>query len=225
MNLQKFKEFELLYVEDNIEIIDSYIKTLKLIFKSVETATNYKQAIEKYKNFKPDIMFIDISLYELNGVDIVREIREFDFKTYIVMLTAHTDNKYLIELANLQIDGYIVKPLTIDKLEQILNQILKKIDFQNHIYIDSEYKYDLLSKELFKNDIKISLGAKENRLLELFVKNPKRTLTREEIEYEIWSEPNVGDSAFKSLILSLRKKIGSNKIINVTGIGWKININ
>ncbi len=224
MNLKQLKQLTLLYIEDDDNIREKYYQSLKLLFKTIYQAVNYKEAIEIYEKKLPDILLVDINLGELSGIDIVKKIRETNIDIPIVFLTAHHDNKYLLEVANLQIDGYIVKPLDIEKLQNAMTNCLKKIKSISCISLDTNLTYNLNSNELFFNKEKISLGKKENLLLSLLLKDKNRTISREELEYAVWNETIVSDSSIKNLIATLRKKIGKEKIVNILGVGWKINI-
>ncbi len=224
MNLEQLNQLTLLYIEDDDKIRKKYYQSLKLLFKTIYQAINYQEAINLYEEKSPDILLVDINLGELSGIDIVKKIRETNINIPIVFLTAHFDNKYLLEVANLQIDGYIVKPLDIEKLQNAMINCLKKIKSISCISLDTNLTYNLNSNELFFNDEKLSLGKKENLLLNLLLKNKDRTISRDELEYAVWNETIVSDSSIKNLIGILRKKIGKEKIVNILGVGWKINI-
>jgi len=224
MKLEQLKNLTLLYIEDDDLIRKKYYQSLSLLFKTIYQAISYKEALNIYHDKSPDILLVDINLGELSGIDIVKKIRETNIDIPIVFLTSHFDNKYLLEVANLQIDGYIVKPLDIDKLQKAMSNCLKKIKNVSNIILDNNLTYNFQSNELFKNNNKLSLGKKENILLNLLLKNKNRTISREELEYEVWNDIVVSDSSIKNLIGILRKKIGKEKIVNILGIGWKINI-
>ena len=224
LELLQLKKLSLLYVEDDEILRKNYVSTLSLIFEEVIEANNYKNALELYNSNTPDIILVDINLGNLSGIDLVKKIREIDLETPIVFLTAHSDNKYLLEAANLQIDGYIVKPLDLDKLQNAMKNCIKKINSQNIVDIDDEFTYNIINQELLQNGVEIKLGKKVNQLLKLFIQNQNITITKEMIEDELWSDKTVTDSSIKNLIGNIRKIIGKDKIVNVLGVGWKLNI-
>jgi len=224
MLLKQLNDLNLLYVEDDTSIRKKYCVSLDLLFNQVYEAIDYKSAINMYTELKPDIILVDINLGELSGIDIVKEIRKDDINIPIVFLTAHYDNKYLLEVANLQIDGYIVKPLDIEKLHNVMTNCLNKLKTKSMIYLDKNLKYNKNTSELFSEDKKINLGKKENVLLSILLKDTDKTISRQQLEHSIWNDNIVTDSSIKNLIGSLRKKIGKEKIVNILGVGWKINI-
>jgi two-component system, OmpR family, response regulator VanR len=224
MNLKQLNKLTLLYVEDDKVLRANYLSTLSLIFGNVLEASCYRSALKSYQENKPDIILVDINLGELSGIDLVKKIRLSNLNIPIVFLTAHSDNRYLLEAANLQIDGYIVKPLDLDKLQTAMKNCLKKINMETIVEIGSNFSYNISNQELFKDKHKIILGKKTNELLQLFAKNPNKTITKEMIEDELWDEKVVTNSSIKNLIANIRKIIGKEKILNVMGIGWKLNI-
>jgi two-component system, OmpR family, response regulator VanR len=224
MDLKKLNNLKLLYIENNEDFRKNYLQILSLLFKKVFTAENYESALNLYEKNFPDIIVVDINLEGLSGLDLVQTIRKTDLKIPIVFLTAYQDTKHLLQAANLQIDAYIVKPLDFEKLGAAMFNCLKKISDQTIVKLDTNLSYNLSSRQLYKNDKIEKLGKKLNILLYLFVKNANKTITREEIEYRIWDTDMVTDSAVKNLIGNLRKKIGKEKIVNIMGIGYKLNI-
>ncbi|SFP03098.1 response regulator transcription factor [Hydrogenimonas thermophila] len=225
MELNELYKLSLLYVEDDESVSQSYASSFELFFQNVYIAKNYEEALEIYAKNSPDIILVDIELKNsLNGMAIVKKIREDDVGTPIVFLTSYSDNKYLMEAINLQIDGYIIKPLDIVNFQQSMLKCLKKIRSQQIVTLDSKLYYDFDSLELFEENIKVKLGKKENLLLQLFLKNRNKIISRNDLEFHIWNDNYISDSAIKNLIGSLRRKIGKEKIINISKIGWKINI-
>ena len=224
MDLSQLNSLNLLYVEDDDKLRANYLSTLSMLFKKVYEASDYQSALKIYKDSSIDILLVDINLGALSGLQLAKEIRKSDIKTPIVFLTAHSDNKYLLEAANLQIDGYIVKPLDLEKLQQSMMNCLKKIEKEKIVYIDKQCYYNLISQELYKDDKVLHVGKKTNQLLKLFIENKNQTLTKENIEYYLWSEKSVTESSIKNLIGQVRKAIGKEKIVNVLGVGWKLNL-
>ncbi len=221
--LECFENLNLLYVEDNLQTLENNRITFSLFFKNVYTACEYQKAVDLFKYNNIDIIILDIELEsEKNGFDIANKIRTYDNDLPIVFLTGHEEPEYLLKAINSHMNGYIIKPLDMDKLFNILNSFFhkkeEKIKFKNYIY-------NFNTLELFDiNDKKISLGKKENQLLEFFLRNKNTILTREELEFEIWNEPLESQSLLKNLIASLRRKIGKEVIVNESKIGWRIRI-
>jgi len=225
MELDKLNKLNLLYIEDDINISVNYATSFQLFFKNIFIARNYDEAINIYKRKSPDIIIVDIELEgSLNGIEIVKKVRKSDHNIPIVFLTSHSNNKYLLEIVNLQVDGFITKPLDITKFQLSMLKCLEKLHVKQVVYLDDSLYYNFDTFELFKDDVNIPLGKKENLLLQLFLNNKNNILSRAELETVVWNDEVVSDSAIKNLIASLRKKIGKEKIMNISKIGWKIEL-
>ena len=221
--MQQLKNFNLLYVEDENHTRDNYSKSFQLIFKEVFEAKNYEEAIDNFKNNHIDIVLLDIELNQKkNGFDIAKKIKQLNKNSKIIFLTGYDEKDFILNAINNNINGYIIKPLNLEKMTEIINDLInnnkESIEFK-------QFTFNLNTYELYDENNKcIHLGKKENHLLQFFLKNKDKVLSRELIEYEIWGEPLISDTTLKNLIASLRKKIGKETIINISKIGWKIEI-
>ena len=220
---KELKNLNLLYIEDDITTQNNYLQSFQIIFHTVFTAINYKEALSLFKNKKVDIVLVDIELKSTqNGFDIANSIRTLDFNVPIVFLTGHDETELVLQAINSNMDGYIIKPLNLKKFINITENVLKKIQSKEFIQFKDFY-YNCNTLELFSNEGKyITLGKKENQLLQVFLENNDIILSRETLEHKIWDEPLTSETTLKNLISSLRKKIGKETIVNISKIGWRI---
>lgn len=222
---QKLKPLSILFIEDDEKIRDNVVVSLEMMFSSVYIAKDGFEAYNQYKNKNPDIILTDLAMEHYDGFSLIEKIREENLAIPIIILSAHSSKEFLIKAANLQIDGYIIKPVSLEKLLDKFSIAIKKLEtnfVQNSkVQITNELSYDFNSNELFKNKELVKLGKKENQLLSLLTKNIGKTVTKEYIELTIW-QGEATEAAFKNLISSLRKKIGKDLIKNIHGFGWKL---
>lgn len=225
LSLKKIlKEHDVLFIS---EIDDSYRKiesVLKLFFKKTfhTNSTNYANNI--YEKSFPNVIVIDIELSDSNGIEYIKEFRKRNKTTPIIIVTKNIEINNLIASVKLNLIDYILKPIDINKLIYALNQSAKQIINNGEIksIIKKGIKYNYLEKSVLINDKKEILTKNESRLLELFLINKNKFLKNEDITNHIWSEKDVSESAFKSLINRLTKKIGKDTINNSFGIGYGI---
>jgi len=228
-NLHKktiLKEKSILYIEDEDNIRTTLTSTLKLMCKQVFPFSCAKQALNNFSTIKPDIILSDVSLGEMSGIEFVQEIRKFNIKIPIIILSAHTSTNFLLEASKLKLVEYLIKPITFSELENSLYSAVDEIQIHSSefYYINEDIKYDTSHKILYHNNTIKKLSTNETNLIELFIKNKDRTVSTEEIKNWIWSDAYYAtDTALKSLLHKIRQKIGKDSIKNVSGIGYYLN--
>ena len=222
------KHLNILYIEDEKNIRNNMTKTLKMFVQNVFSFEDTENLDLILKNKRIDIIITDINLPYKDGITFVQEIRAFDSNMPIILLTAYTDTKYLLEAVKLKLVDYLTKPIDFKTLQQALYNCVKDI-IENARYIiefPNNISYNVLNKELFNkiNQEVLSLSSKELSLLEYFIKHHNRVVSHEEIKNNIWSDSldYASDAALKNILTKLRKKIGKNTITNISGIGFKI---
>lgn len=217
--MEKIKILNLLYLEIQETLSENNKKILELIFNKVCIVNQVDEAIEKYKKYNPDIIIVDD-----RGKEFIKYVRNIDIQIPIILLSESNHSDNLLDAINLQVDGYILKPIFLDALTSCLNNCVKKIKFNEVIYIDNDIFYNIHNKELFISSKPVKLGKKLNSLLFLLLKNNNKIVSKDRILYEIWDDYVVSESSIKNLIGNLRKIIGKDKIINVPGFGWRLEI-
>jgi len=216
------------YVEDEKKIRENMSKTLNLLcnncidFQSAEELLNY------YEKNSVHIIITDINLPNMNGIELIKKIREKDEKIPIILLTAYIETQYLFDAIKYKVVEYLPKPIDYETLIQALLKATKDlINNGNYmIKINEKLFFNVLNKELLTIDKeKIPLTPKELKLLNLFIKNKNKIVTYEEIKNQIWENSyEVTESAFKNLINKLRNKISKDSIVNISKIGYRLNI-
>lgn len=192
--------------------------------KDVFEASNGQEAYDVYKEKKPDIILSDIHMPVMDGISFVKKLRKEDRDIPVVMITAHTDKKYLLEAVELHMEKYIVKPIELDELFEVLEKCVDVLNLNNItiLKVDNNYSYDHDRKELFYKDEVIILNKKEMSFLELLISNQNRVVTYEELQEYVWADDIMTDSALRSLVRNLRKKIPTDVIFNLSGIGYRL---
>ncbi|MEA3554721.1 MAG: response regulator [Campylobacterota bacterium] len=220
----------LLCVEDDKEALDDTVYLLKKYFQNVYTAENGKEALDLYKEHKPDIILLDINIPFLSGLEVAAKIREKDNNTSIIFLTAHSDKDKLIKAIDLQVSSYIVKPFKINELKDTIFKVIKKIEFRNtKVQFRNDFIWDKEAYTLFYNKQQIPLTKNEILLIKLLLVNKSRFLSVNEISLEVCTSDSdsIGNNVVQ-LISRFKKKvkkaINSDKffIENSYGNGYKI---
>jgi two-component system response regulator VanR len=222
------KNLNILYIEDEKKIKENIKKTLLLFCENIFDAESIKIAKNKLLNNRIDIIISDINLPDSCGLEFIKEIRIVDKTIPIIVLSAYTDKKYLLEATKLKLADYLTKPIDFKSLHTALYKCVDEI-LDNSRYIISfknSIQYNVLHKKLInieKNE-ELFLTAKELNLLTLFIKNHHRVVSIQELKSAIWEdELEATDSALKNLLNKLRKKIGKESIINISSVGYRLN--
>jgi len=239
--LEKYaKNKSVLLVEDDDDIIKETKELLELIFSNVIVAKDGDEGIKKYLNYKKendkyiDLVITDIQMPKMDGIELTKLIYKENNEQLLIVLSAHSESHYLLELVNIGISHFITKPLNYDSFVHVLYTKLKEVhDNKNEelntsiVVIDEELKWDKELKQIYQNDQIVKLTKKETKLLELLLKYAEKTLSVEGILNYLWSDDdnNAPDIAnLKNIISRLRKKIPTIDIENVYGFGYRVNL-
>ena len=132
----------ILYVEDELNIRKQLSKFLTYISSELYIAQNGEDGLEQYKLHSPDIVVSDIKMPKMNGIDMVKAIKAINLKQHVIFTTAHSESGFFLDAIEVQVDGYILKPVELDllenKIEQIKEQILTKRKLKAQIAISTE---------------------------------------------------------------------------------------
>ncbi|MDD2790606.1 MAG: response regulator transcription factor [Sulfurimonas sp.] len=228
--MEEAKNYSVLYVEDEVDIRAKYSLYLKRFFKNVYEAGDGKEAYKIYKEKKPDIMVIDIHLPLMSGLELLRMIRVNDHNTKAIMLTAHSDTKYLLDSIELRLTKYLIKPVDRETLHGALMLATEELTKFNSysrqlLNFHDGYRWDCNSRELFCENELVSLTKNETEFFSLLALRPNQTISYDNICYTIWPDDiNDKHSALKTLVKGLRKKLPEETLENIRSSGYKLNI-
>ncbi|MEA3315233.1 MAG: response regulator [Campylobacterota bacterium] len=147
--ITKTSRLHLLYVEDSESVRESTLEILKEYFDNIVVANDGLDGFEKFKNNDFDIVITDIIMPNLNGLDMSRKIREVNKSIPVIMLTAFSESKYLLESIKIGIDGYLNKPLLLEEFNSLMQRVL--IKFDEHYF--KSYQEELMIETIDKNVI------------------------------------------------------------------------
>jgi CheY-like chemotaxis protein len=133
-----------LYAEDE-EISRAIVQSrLKTLFKHVILAENGLEGLEKYRQFKVDIVLTDNIMPLMNGLDLISEIRKTDIKTPIILITAFMDTDFLVKAINLGVTQFVAKPISFDNLAKAIEISVQRVIIENLSLKAKEQELELL---------------------------------------------------------------------------------
>ena len=204
---------KILLVEDE-ENIRTFLKiNLKRNNFDVIEASSGEEGIKKAIEEKPDLAVLDVMLPGMDGFEVCRTLREYYSSIGIIMLTARTQDVDKIMGLEYGADDYIVKPFNPLEIVLRIKAILRRIgEINNTEEIDQlnrgSFIIDLYSQKILKNNQEIDVTPKEYMLMKLFLENPNKAFTRDELLNLVWGYNYFGDPKIIDVnIRRLRAKI------------------
>ncbi len=218
---------KILIVDDEPDIVEFISYNLKSRGYLIATARDGVEAIRKAKEFRPNLILLDMMMPNKDGIETIKELRSLpDFDdTAIIFLTALNDEKYEIEGLKKGADDYIAKPIKPELLATRIASALRR--FRKDDEQDQKLSFgDLeINKTKFTVEYKgdeIILAKKEFELLSLLASKPGRVFLRNEILQRVWgTDVIVGDRTIDVHIRKIRQKVGIDLITTVKGVGYK----
>ena len=220
--------YTILFVEDEEAIRSNYVQFLKRYYREVYEAADGEIALEMYKNKKPDILIVDINIPKINGLELLKIIREHDHTTKAIVLTAHADISLLMKATELKLSKYLVKPVTRGKLKEALlvaqTELKEFTTISNSfVQLSANFSYNLEKEELLHDNLPVYLTKSEIKLISLMLKSKDKIFGYDDIIYELWDEYDTSKlNSLKTLIKNLRKKLPKDTVKNVFGMGYKM---
>jgi two-component system, OmpR family, copper resistance phosphate regulon response regulator CusR len=214
-------------IEDEQKVAAFITKGLEEHGYSVKTAGDAATAQKLLEQGHFDLLIVDVMLPDANGIELCRQIRLNDSNTPILMLTALNQVHDKVSGLKAGADDYLVKPFHFSELLARMEALMRrnKSAEGNHLLIFEDLKLDTWSKTAERDGKKITLTAKEYTLLELFMQNPNKILSREYIAEKVWEIGfDTGTNFIDVYVNYLRKKIEkdfkSKLIHTVIGMGY-----
>ncbi|TSA38179.1 MAG: DNA-binding response regulator [Porphyromonadaceae bacterium] len=222
---------KILIVEDEVALAESIGQYLSGEGYVCELAFDYTSASDKFNSYQYDCAIIDINLPDGNGIDLIRELKEYHTTSGIIIISARDSLNDRIAGLNIGADDYLIKPFNLSELNARLKSVVRRIFFSgSNEIIFNEIRIDTSAIQVFVNDKLINLTKKEYDMLLFFISNKNRVLTKESIGENVWGDYadtlNSLDFIYTH-IWNLRKKLIDNGakdyLQNVYGVGYKFN--
>jgi diguanylate cyclase (GGDEF)-like protein len=153
------KEITILYVEDEDGVREGYERTLSRYSKELYVGKDGVEGLELYKQYNPDVVVSDIKMPNKNGIEMVQQIKQLNPEQNVIFTTAHTETNYLLDALELQVEGYILKPVDKRKLKSKLLSIAKNIVNQRE-----NIKNQQLLQNILDNQSSLTLVTNFNKI-------------------------------------------------------------
>lgn len=224
---------KVLLVEDEPHVAGIINRGLTENGFSVSVAPDGNLGLEMARSNSFDIIILDIMLPGINGLEVCRQLRNEKDHTPILFLTALGTTENIVAGLNTGGDDYLVKPFKLAELEARIKSLTRRkflnVQEDEDIHHLGQIIIDLKSKQVTRENRVLSLTSTEFRLLEFFIRNKNRVLSRMEILENVWGiDFNMGTNVVDVYVNYLRKKLGSHPdkkfIQTVVGMGYILKV-
>ena len=191
-DLIKFsKTIKVLYVDGDSVHRESAFGVFKIFFHEIDTAKNGQEGLEQFLNNKYNLIITDINMDTMNGIEMIRKIREVSKDITVLIMSSDEDKEHFMDLIKLGVDGYILKPVQIKQFVEVIQKVIEKFKNKQELF---EYKNNL--EELVKE-----------KTAELTQKN--ELLKNNEVKLEEKIEEEVLKNIEKNKLISVQSKMAS----------------
>lgn len=208
-------KFQILIVDDDPPIRNLIATTLKTHDYKYITAETGQEAIMQASTCNPDVMFLDLGLPDMDGVSVIRKVREWS-NMPIIVISARSEDSDKIEALDAGADDYLTKPFSVEELLARLRVMQRRIALLNKdnengrgaVYTNGNLKIDYAAGCASMNGRELKLTPIEYKLLCLLAKNTGKVLTHTYITQNIWGSAWEGNVAsLRVFVATLRKKL------------------
>ncbi len=200
---------KILIIEDDPTMQEALRDNFEFGGSTVHLAADGRAGLDSVFACQPDLILLDIMLPGINGFDLCRRIRSEGLTTPIIMLTAKSQESDVVLGLNLGADDYVTKPFSIEVLLARAGACLRRRrQPPEAVVVFGDCRFDRSALKLFRGGQEEVLTPKELRLLDFFVRNTGRVLTRQKILDGVWGdEVIVTERSVDRCVASLRTKI------------------
>jgi DNA-binding response OmpR family regulator len=219
-------EMRILVVEDETGLANSLVAGLKEERYAVDRAADGEDAEFLAETNDYDLIILDIMLPKIDGFQVCKDLRSRDVKTPILMLTALDATADKVKGLDSGAEDYMTKPFSFEEFLARVRALLRRGPLVASTTLEySDVNMDLLSHMVTRNGARIDLTAKEYTLLEYFLRNPERVISRSQLAEHVWDQyfdplSNVIDVSVSHLRKKIEANGGSRLLHSIRAMGY-----
>jgi len=220
---------KILIVEDEKDLLIVLSNFLTKEHYICELADSFETASEKIAVYQYDIILLDITLPDGNGLDLLKVIKKYNLQAGVIIISAKNSLDDKINGLDLGADDYMTKPFQLSELNSRIKAVLRRRQYEgSNVVTFNEISIDTEGKELSIFNEKVKLTLKEYDMLMYFIVNKNRVLTKEAIAEHLWDDNiDLADNFdfIYTHLNNIRRKIkvagGVDYIKTIYGMGYK----
>jgi two-component system, OmpR family, response regulator len=211
-----------LLVEDDGMIAQGLQTALRQAGFAVDWMRDGNSAAAALQTTSFDVVLLDLGLPHRDGIDVLRGLRKRGDSTPVIILTARDEIQHRIAGLDAGADDYIVKPFDLDEVMARMRSVLRRVAGRGDPSIrHGNLRLDPASRTVERDGAPVGLSAHEYAVLEALLQRPGAVLSRAQLEDRLygWDE-QIGSNAVEVYIHGLRRKLGSDAIRTLRGVGY-----
>jgi len=212
----------ILLVEDEEKLASLLKSAIGDSFYSFHINPNGEEGLEMFKTLSPDIVITDIMMPRMDGLEMSKEIRALNEDVPIIILSAFSETDKFLNAIDVGVVKYLIKPFDPDELLDYINTLAPKLG-NKHIELSEGFVFNKITNALYKNDRFVPLSKNEIKFLSLWLENMNTIIDDKTIKESIWGD-EVSDERLRTFIRRIRAKTSKKLIVNVKGIGYKLEV-
>ncbi|TLP36272.1 response regulator transcription factor [Arcobacter arenosus] len=217
---------KILVLEDDELFLETLEDFLEDEGFEIKTASNGEEVLSITYENNFDLYLFDINVPLIDGISLLKELRNSGDNTPAIYLTSYKDKEKLTQGFLTGCDDYLKKPIDLDELLLRIQSLLKRSgkSFED-IKLTEYLTFDPMNRRVLSNGTDINLAAKVIDLLELFLEKKEKIITKEMIIDRLWGcSEGYSEGSIRVYINNLKKLLGKDSIKNIKGIGYKIEL-
>ena len=218
----------ILIVEDELKISQFILQTLKGLGHAADCALTGEEARILFEQNEYDLIILDVMLPDDDGLKICLDFKKMKSSTPIMMLTTLSQIEDKVRGLDSGADDYMTKPFSVDEMSARVRALLRRHSTQTLVLKCFDLELDVVLRQAIRNGVVIKLTTKEYSLLEYFLRNVGRPLSRTQIAQHVWDlhfdpESNVVDVYVKQLRKKIDSEFPKKLIKTIVGLGYVLN--
>ena len=199
----------ILVVEDDKAIRNLICTTLETHDYRYQVSVNGKEAIMQAASYNPDVIFLDLGLPDMDGVEVITKIRCWT-STPIIVISARSEDYDKIAALDAGADDYITKPFSVDELLARLRVSLRRVSATGNtnekVFVNKDLSIDYIAGLAYLNEEELKLTPIEFKLLTILSKNVGRVITHSTLTKEVWGSTIEDDIASLRVFMATLRK-------------------
>jgi two-component system, OmpR family, response regulator QseB len=213
-----------LLVEDDAMIAQGLQTALRQGGFAVDWMRDGKGADNALQTSDFDVVLLDLGLPQRDGIQVLRELRKRGDLTPVIIVTARDEVQHRVAGLDAGADDYIVKPFDLDEVMARMRSVLRRAAGRGDSSIQhGELRLDPVSHTVERSGTAVNLSAHEFAVLEALLQRPGAVLSRQQLEDRLYGwDTEIGSNAVEVYVHGLRRKLGSDAIQTLRGVGYFI---